>query len=154
MKNTTFCFRKIKTTSGSCWDVHSMINYPDSLWFPPFSRWIVTILWNITTRINTETTVHMIKSKFSDSVWSKTGTSQVNVLCKIICHNICVVIREMHELGIQPDFNFCAKSSESVYKVEGWSHYSPQPFQRPHNPRIRLAPLMKPAARVPWHARS
>jgi hypothetical protein len=30
---------------------------------------------------------------------------QVNeVLCKIICHNICVVIQEMHELGIDPNF--------------------------------------------------
>jgi len=27
------------------------------------------------------------------------------VLCKIICHNICVVIQEMHELGIEPDFS-------------------------------------------------
>ena len=52
-----------------------------------------------------------IKSKFSDSVRSKTWTSQVNeVLCKVICHNICVVIQETHELGIKPDFNFCAKS--------------------------------------------
>ena len=68
----------------------------------------------------TDTTVHMIKSKFICSVRSKTWTSQVNeVLCKISCHNICVVIQEMHELGIQPDFNFCVKSSESVYEVEG-----------------------------------
>ena len=58
------------------------------------------------------------KVEIQRSVRSKTGTSQVNeVLCKIICHNICVVIQEIHELGIQMDFNFCAKSSESVYKV-------------------------------------
>ena len=56
-------------------------------------------------RSNVETSVHMIKSKFGDSVRSKTWNAQVNeVLCKIICHNICVVIQEMHELGIQPDF--------------------------------------------------
>ena len=57
-------------------------------------------------RSNAETSVHMIKSKFGDSVRSKTWTAQVNeVLCKVICHNICVVIQEMHELGIKPEFN-------------------------------------------------
>ena len=44
-------------------------------------------------------------NKVGGSVRSKTWTAQVNeVLCKIICHNICVVIQEMHELGINPDF--------------------------------------------------
>lgn len=56
-------------------------------------------------RSNAESTVQMIKSKFGDSVRSKTWTAQVNeVLCKIICHNICVVIQEMYELGVTPDF--------------------------------------------------
>src|SRR3989344_3872086 len=56
-------------------------------------------------RSNAETSVHMIKSKFGDFVRSKTWTAQINeVLCKVICHNICVVIQEMHELGINPDF--------------------------------------------------
>ena len=69
-------------------------------------------------RSNVETTMHMIKSKFGDSVKSKTWTAQVNeVLCKVICHNICVVIQEMFELGIKPNFNFCVESQESVYKV-------------------------------------
>ena len=26
------------------------------------------------------------------------------VLCKIICHNICVLIQETHELGIEVEF--------------------------------------------------
>lgn len=48
----------------------------------------------------------MIKSKFSDAVRSKTETAQVNeVLLKILCHNICVVIQEMNELGINAEFN-------------------------------------------------
>ncbi len=56
-------------------------------------------------RSNAETTVFMIKSKFGDSVRSKTWTAQINeVLCKIICHNIVCVIHEMSELGIKPDF--------------------------------------------------
>jgi transposase len=56
-------------------------------------------------RSNVETTFHMIKSKFRDHVRSKDQTAQFNeVLLKILCHNICVVIQEMHELGIQADF--------------------------------------------------
>ncbi len=56
-------------------------------------------------RSNVETTFHMIKSKFGDAVKSKTKTAQINeVLCKILCHNICVVIQEMQELGIAAQF--------------------------------------------------
>ena len=56
-------------------------------------------------RSNAETTFHMIKSKFGDSVRSKTEVAQVNeVLLKVLCHNICVVIHEMFELGIEPMF--------------------------------------------------
>lgn len=67
-------------------------------------------------RSNAEATVHMIKSKFGDSVRSKLWVAQVNeVLCKIICHNICVVIQEMHELGIKPDF--CPNSQDVARKV-------------------------------------
>jgi len=56
-------------------------------------------------RSNVETVFHMVKSKFKDNVRSKHETAQFNeVLLKILCHNICVVIQEMHELGIQADF--------------------------------------------------
>jgi len=38
-------------------------------------------------------------------VRSKTPVAMVNeVLCKIICHNICVLIQESHELGIEVEF--------------------------------------------------
>jgi len=38
-------------------------------------------------RSNAETTFHMIKSKFGDSVRSKTEVAQVNeVLLKVLCH--------------------------------------------------------------------
>jgi hypothetical protein len=47
----------------------------------------------------------MINSKFVDSVRSKTEVSQINeVLLKVLCHNICVVIQEMFELGIESSF--------------------------------------------------
>lgn len=52
-------------------------------------------------RSNVETTFSMIKAKFRDHVRSKTDAAMVNeVLCKIICHNICCLIQESHELGI------------------------------------------------------
>src|SRR3989344_4638497 len=57
-------------------------------------------------RSNIESSVHMIKSKFGDSVRSKTWTAQVNeVLCKVICHNIYCVIMEIQGLGIEADFD-------------------------------------------------
>jgi len=38
-------------------------------------------------------------------VLSKSDTGQINeVLCKVLCHSICVVIQSIHELGIEPIF--------------------------------------------------
>jgi transposase len=56
-------------------------------------------------RSNAETTFQMIKSKFDEQVRSKTPTSQVNeVLCKVLCHNICCLIQSIFEFGIEPIF--------------------------------------------------
>ena len=56
-------------------------------------------------RSNTETVFHMIKSKFGDYVRSKTDTACINeILLKVLCHNICVLISEMFELSIKPEF--------------------------------------------------
>jgi len=56
-------------------------------------------------RSNVESTFSAIKRKFGDSVRSKTDTAMVNeVLCKVLCHNICCVIQEQVELGIEPVF--------------------------------------------------
>jgi hypothetical protein len=47
----------------------------------------------------------MIKAKFRDHVRSKTDVAMTNeVLCKILCYNICCVIQAMYELGIEPTF--------------------------------------------------
>jgi transposase len=52
-------------------------------------------------RSNVETTFSMIKAKFGDSLRSKSDVGQVNeVLCKVICHNLCVLISAIHELGL------------------------------------------------------
>lgn len=56
-------------------------------------------------RSNVETTFSMVKGKFGDSVRAKSDTGQVNeILLKFLCHNICVLIQEMHELGITTPF--------------------------------------------------
>ena len=55
-------------------------------------------------RSNVEATFSMVKRVFGDSVRSKTPVAQVNeVLLKLICHNIRVLIHEMHALGVNPD---------------------------------------------------
>lgn len=56
-------------------------------------------------RSNVESVFHMIKSKFGTNLRSKKKTAQFNeVLCKVLCHNICVLIREMQEMGIEQEF--------------------------------------------------
>jgi transposase len=56
-------------------------------------------------RSNVETAFSMIKAKFGSSVRAKTPIAQVNeVLCKILCHNICVLIQSVFELGLEPTF--------------------------------------------------
>jgi len=64
-----------------------------------------TFLQHYHKRSNVETTFSMIKTKFGTAVKAKTPTAQVNeVLCKILCHNICVLIQSIYELGLEPTF--------------------------------------------------
>ena len=59
-------------------------------------------------RSNVETVFSMIKGKFGDAVRSKRDVGMVNeVLAKVLCHNVCVLIQAIHELGVEP--NFCAQ---------------------------------------------
>ena len=63
-------------------------------------------------RSNVETTFSMIKAKFGDSLRSKSEVGQFNeVLCKVIAHNLCVLIACMHEIGLEMP-NFTAQSAE------------------------------------------
>jgi transposase len=80
----------------------------DGLWnrmwhFYNFNR--DTFLTHYHKRSNVETTFSMIKGKFGASVRAKTPVAQVNeVLCKVLCHNICVLIQSIYELGLEPTF--------------------------------------------------
>ncbi len=56
-------------------------------------------------RSNVESTFSMMKRKFRDGLRSKTDVAMVHeVLCKVLCHNLVVLIHETHELGIDPVF--------------------------------------------------
>jgi transposase len=80
----------------------------DGLWnkmwhFYNFNR--ESFLQHYHKRSNVETTMSMIKGKFGGSVRSKSPIAQVNeVLCKVLCHNICVLIQSIYELGLEPTF--------------------------------------------------
>jgi transposase len=71
-------------------------------------------------RSNVESTVNMIKAKFSDHVRSKTDLAMKNeVLCKVLCHNICCLIHAMYELGISPLFgdDAAAQNVPALHKI-------------------------------------
>jgi transposase len=56
-------------------------------------------------RSNVETTFSMIKAKFGGFVRSKTPVAQRNeVLCKVLAHNLCVLVQAFFELGVEPRF--------------------------------------------------
>jgi transposase len=56
-------------------------------------------------RSNIESVFSAIKRKFGDAVRSKTDTAMRNeVLAKVVCHNLCRVIKSQVELGIEPEF--------------------------------------------------
>ena len=56
-------------------------------------------------RSNVESTFSMIKAKFGSAIRSKTPTAQTNeILCKVISHNLCCLVKSIHELGLVPTF--------------------------------------------------
>ena len=45
------------------------------------------------------------RAQFGERLRSKTRTAQINeVLCKVLCHNLCCLIQSMYELGIEATF--------------------------------------------------
>ncbi len=61
-------------------------------------------------RSNAESGFFMIKQRFGDFVSTKNEVSQTNeILAKILCHNICVLIQEIFLSNLEIDFFTCAK---------------------------------------------
>jgi hypothetical protein len=74
-----------------------------------------TFLQHYHKRSNVETTFSMIKSKFGSHIRSKTPTAQINeLLCKVLCHNICVLIASIFELNLEPTFWAESTSAQKV----------------------------------------
>ena len=47
----------------------------------------------------------MIKARFGERLRSKAERAQFKeALCKVLCHNICVVIQSIYELGLEVNF--------------------------------------------------
>jgi transposase len=66
-------------------------------------------------RSNVEATFSMIKRKFGEAVRSRSEAGRVNeALCKVLCHNLCCVIKSMYVFDIVPtfceDLTFCEES--------------------------------------------
>ena len=56
-------------------------------------------------RSNIETAYSMIKGKFGSALRSKSDTGQINeALCKVLAHNICVLVQAIHTFNIEPLF--------------------------------------------------
>lgn len=69
-------------------------------------------------RSNAESVFSMMKRKFGSNVRTRNSIAQENeVLCKALCHNICVLIQEMFELDIKVDFQE-VKPLEFMCKIE------------------------------------
>ena len=56
-------------------------------------------------RSNVETTFYMIKQKFGDILFTKNLTANFSEMaCKIICHNICCLIRAYYKFDLKNTF--------------------------------------------------
>lgn len=57
-------------------------------------------------RSNVESTFSMIKRKFLPYLRTKANIAQTNeILCKVVCHNIAVLVQSIFELGVSTDFD-------------------------------------------------
>lgn len=69
-------------------------------------------------RSNAESVFSAMKRKFSDRVRSKTAVAQTNeVLLKCLCHNLVVLIHEMHETGATVTFQGCTVNRSAAQEM-------------------------------------
>jgi hypothetical protein len=58
----------------------------------------------------------MVKGTFGDSVRSKSDVGQINeVLAKVLCHNMCVLIRATRDLGVEPIFGSGSEVEPKIF---------------------------------------
>ena len=85
-------------------------------------------------RSNVETAFSMIKRKFGDFVRSKTDVAMANeALCKVLAHNLVVLIHEMYELGIEPAFWGMWRYDLISLVVVGSPRHPPAPPSKAHD---------------------
>lgn len=69
-------------------------------------------------RSNSETCFHMVKARFGERLFTKNLTASINeILIRVLCHNICVLIQESFESGIKIDFTACREMTPPVEKA-------------------------------------
>jgi len=66
---------------------------------------------NYHARSNVESTFFMIKQRFGDYLMFKDPVAQTNeILCKALCHNLCVLAQELYLSNIEINFKNCAST--------------------------------------------
>lgn len=71
-------------------------------------------------RNNVETVFSMIKANFGDYVRGRDERARVNeALAKVLCHNLCVLIQSIYELGLEPKFEGVINPDEPADAPEG-----------------------------------
>ena len=71
-------------------------------------------------RSNVESTIGAIKAKMGEQLRCKKGAAMVNeVLVKILCYNITVLISAMYELGITAEFNDLISAGDRTPALAG-----------------------------------
>lgn len=78
---------------------------PGSVWrkmFHLFAMNSVEYREMINRQAQVESTFSMVKMKFGERIFSKNITGQMNeVLCKVLCHNICVLTYWLYQFGVE-----------------------------------------------------
>jgi Transposase DDE domain/SWIM zinc finger len=93
-------------------------------------------------RAQVESTFGAFKQKLSETVASKKFTSQVNeVLCMAIAYNITVLVRQMFESGILPDFLRPPANVPTPIRPEALLENSPCLIRPPLDPSVTLSAL-------------
>ncbi len=66
-------------------------------------------------RSNIETACSMIEGRFGSAICSKSDAVQIDdALCKVLAHNICVLIQAMHALNVHPIFGAETQAAQKL----------------------------------------